>query len=80
MFLLKRLILFHHRTLTSQRDDYLFLGLCIRLNTFQVPIVPLKKGNRLYSYHLSRIYCIPQTIQPTTSPCQAHYRPAMTIL
>lgn len=36
---------------------------------FQALIVPLKEGNRLYSYHLSRIYSIPQTIQPTTSPC-----------
>lgn len=32
-------------------------------------IVPLKEGNRLYSYNLSRIQAIPQTIQPTTSPC-----------
>lgn len=36
---------------------------------FQALIVPLKEGNRLYSYRLSRIYSIPQTIQPTTSPC-----------
>lgn len=46
----------------------------------QALIVPLKEGNRLYSYHLSRIYSIPQTIQPTTSPCQAQLRPAMAIL
>lgn len=36
----------------------------------QTVIVPLKEGNRLYSYHLNRIKSLPQTIQPTTSPRQ----------
>lgn len=66
-------------TIAPHSNDYLFPWVCIHRSMLQVFVVPLKKGNRLYSYNLSRIYSIPHTIQPTTSPCQAHFRPAVTI-